>query len=115
MESLFNQMRNVEGLIFHEKAFKDFLEMNMADLRRASLNLANELEVTEAQMIRADRNFNLLCNIAKIPYHLHWVTMRVNNLRRVSDYSYKMKSIYHIDQEKLAALIQQYREAQSIT
>ena len=36
METLYREMRNDQALLFHDKFFQDFLEMNMADLRRSS-------------------------------------------------------------------------------
>lgn len=115
MESLFHTMRSDAGLIFHNKKFQEFLEMNMADLKRSSVLNASNIEISENAMVRADRNFNLLCNIAAIPYYLHWVTMRVNGLKRPSDYRYTMKNLIHVDQQKLDNLIVQFHEAQSIT
>lgn len=115
MESLFVQMRDVQAIIYHDKRFQDFLEMNMADLRRSSRQSSSNIELSETQLARADRNFNLLCNMASIPYHLHWVTMRVNGLKRTSDYRYTMNNLIHVDQEKLNSLILQFQESQTIT
>lgn len=115
METLFQQMRNDHALLFHDKLFQDFLEMNMADLRKSSRRNSVNIEISETQKVRADRNFNLLCNIAGIPYHLHWVTMRVNGLKRVSDYRYNIPELIEVDNDKLSSLILQFGEAQSIT
>ncbi len=115
MDTLFQQMRNDQALLFHDKLFQDFLEMNMADLRRSSRNNSVNIDVSETQRVRADRNFNLLCNIAGIPYYLHWVTMRVNGLKRPSDYRYNLPQLIEVDKEKLSSLIIQFEEAQSIT
>ena len=86
MDSLFTQLRNVEAALFYNKDFVDFLEMNLADLRKSSINNSPIFDLTEAQRARADRNFNLLCNMAGIPYYLHWITLRINKLMRSSEY-----------------------------
>lgn len=115
METLFQQMRNDQALLYHDKLFQDFLEMNMSDLRKASRKNSVNIEISDTQKVRADRNFNLLCNIAGIPYYLHWVTMRVNGLKRSSDYRYTMPELIEVDNDKLGSLILQFNEAQSIT
>jgi hypothetical protein len=58
MDTLFQQMRNDQALLFHDKLFQDFLEMNMADLRRSSRNNSVNIDISETQRVRADRNFN---------------------------------------------------------
>lgn len=115
MDSLFEQMQSNKGLIFRNTQFQDFLEMNMADLRKVSRNSASNIELADTQKVRADRNFNLLCNMVNIPYYLHWVTMRVNGLKRPSDFRYNMQNLIEVDRSKLDALILQFQEAQSIT
>ena len=115
MESLVTQLRNTNGVIFYNPDFKDFLEMNMADLRKASLENAPIFELSDTQRARATRNFNLLCNMANVPFHLHWVTLRVNNLYRYSDYRPSMMDIYKVDSEKLAELQLKFMDSQSIT
>lgn len=114
MDSLFQEMQSNQGLIFYNKQFQDFLEMHIGDLRKASRNNSSNIEIAETQLVRADKNFNLLCNIANIPYYLHWVTMRVNGLKRPSDYRYTMRDLIEVDQSKLDSLILQFQEAQSI-
>lgn len=115
MDSLFQQMRNQEALIYYDRDFQDFLEMNMADLKKVSVNNSSNIELPETQYVRADRNFNLLCNIAGIPYHMHWVTMRVNGIKRPSDYRYTMRNLVQVDMSALERLILQFSESQSIT
>ena len=115
METLYRQMRNDQALLFHDKFFQDFLEMNMADLRRSSRKNSVNIEISETQKVRADRNFNLLCNIAGIPYHLHWVTMRVNGLKRASDSRYNMPELSQVEKDKLGPPIPQNGETPTIT
>lgn len=114
MDSLYTKMRNVNGAIYFDAGFRDFIEMHMADLRKASIGNAFYMDLSDTQRARGHRNFNLICNMANIPYYLHWITMRVNRLMRAADYNQTEKELYTVDMDKLNTLILQYRESQTI-
>lgn len=115
MDTLFTQLASNEAALFYNPDFKDFLEMNLADLRRSSVENSPIFELTETQRARADRNFNLLCNMANVPYHMHWITLRVNDLHCFADYRPSMADLYKVDTNKLAELRLKFLESQSIT
>lgn len=115
MDTLFNQLASNDAALFYNPDFKDFIEMNLADLRRASVENSPIFELTEAQRARADRNFNLLCNMANVPYHLHWLTLRINNLYCFSDYRPSNVELYKVDTNKLAELRLKFIESQNIS
>ena len=114
MDSLYTLLAKPQYYYLHDDAFIDFLEMNLPELRKNSLIKSIELKVSDVDRARADRNFNLLCNIAKIPYDLHWVTMRVNNYKEYNEFRSKDTPLYEVDVETLAAIKLRFDEAQSI-
>ena len=114
MESLYARLRDSNGLVFHNPGFIDFIEMHMADLRNSSVSSGLTLEVKQGDKVRANRNFNLLCNIAGIPYHKHWITMRINGMASPSEFSPDMDIIYAVDDIVLSTLILKFEESQMI-
>ncbi len=115
MDSLYDQLAKPQYYYLYDDRFIDFFEMNLPELRKNSTLKAKQLEVTDVDRARADRNFNLLCNIAKIPFDLHWVTMRVNGYKEYSEFSEKDSPLYEVDSETLAAIKIRFDESQSIT
>lgn len=115
MDSLFTKLSNADAALFYNKDFVDYIEMNLADLKKASKDNAPIFELTETQRARGKNNFNLICNMAGIPYHLHWLTMRINNMTSMSEYQPSMDDIYMLDMDALATLKLKFVEAQSIT
>lgn len=111
--TLYDQLRQPNYYYLHDRGFREFLEMNLPELRKHSQAKGAAFQVSEVDKARADRNFNLLCNIAKIPYPLHWVTMRVNNYLEYTEFRAKDASLYMVDMEYLALLKLRYDEAQS--
>lgn len=114
MDSLYAQLAKPDYYYLFDDGFIDFLEMNLPELRKNSLIKSIELKVTEVDRARADRNFNLLCNIAKIPYALHWITMRVNNYKEYNEFSSRDTPLYEVDMETLSAIKLRFDESQSI-
>lgn len=115
MDSLKTQMANPEGLIFHDRGFIDFIEMHLADLRAASVSEGMVLDVTENDKVRAKRNFHLLCNIAGVPFYLHWITMRVNMMHSPNEFDPKTAIIYAVSASTLGKLQLAYTESQRNT
>jgi hypothetical protein len=114
MEKLFNRLANPSGLIYHDKNFIDYIEMNMADLRKQSIEAGQTIDVSAMQQIRAKHNFNLLCNIAGIPYYLHWITMRINHMTSASEFEPNTTILYQVDSQTLSNLILKFNESQTI-
>ena len=114
MDTLVDRMRSDKAVLFHQPKFKEFLEMHMLDLAKASKKEGRTFDISEKQRSRADKDFSFLCNIVGIPFDMHWLTLRVNGLKTYNEYRYTMKEIYYVNQDKLDSLILQYREAQSI-
>lgn len=112
MDSLYKSLANPSGLIFHDRGFIDFIEMHLADLKAVSINEGLVLDVTQADKVRANRNFNLLCNIAGIPYYLHWITMRINGMHSPREYVTSENLIYTVSGEELGKLQLAYNESQ---
>lgn len=114
MDSLYDKLANGSGLIHYDPAFIDYIEMHMADLRMVSIKEGLFLDISDIDKVRADRNFNLLCNLAGIPHYLHWITMRVNKLTAASEFSYKTPVVYIVSSNYLAELILKFDESQTI-
>lgn len=113
MDPLYNRLRNPSMYYLYDNAFIDFLEMNLAELRQNSVAKSMEIKVSDVDRARADRNFNLLCNIAQIPFDLHWVTLRVNNYKEYSEFRAKDTPLYQVDTEYLAMLKLKFDESQT--
>lgn len=112
MDSLIDKLRDTDNYYLYDSGFLEFLEMNMADLRSKSQSSSPMLEVSATQRARADRNFNLLCNIANIPFHLHWITLRINGYKEYTEFRERDEPLYSVDMESLARLKLLYIESQ---
>lgn len=115
MQELFEQLKDNESLMFYDDAFKDFIEMHLADLRAASVTGAGMLTLSPHDRNRANGNFNLLCSIAKVPFHHHWLMLRINGYTEYNQYRSDTDVIYMLNHSYLDSLKRQFRESQSIT
>ena len=113
MDSLVAKLRQADYDYLYNPNFIDFFEMNLAGLRQSSMAKGGEIQLTDTEKARADQNFNLLCNIAGIPFHLHWVTLRVNNYKEYSEFRSKDGPLYQVDLNYLAMLKLRYDESQT--
>lgn len=114
MERIYDRLADKNALIYYDPLFIDFIEMHMSDLRRQSVDAGQTIDVSAVQQTRANRNFNLLCNIAGIPFHLHWITMRINQMMSASEFAPNKTILYMVDTAYLASLVLKFKEAQNI-
>lgn len=91
--------------IYYEKEFKEVLEQHLPQFRALALGEHQLSTILEDNIaLKCDGDFRKVCVEMRIPQHLQWLTLRINNLKNYADYKKTMKSILLVENDLLQRL-----------
>jgi|JI8StandDraft_1071087.scaffolds.fasta_scaffold62370_2 hypothetical protein len=104
---LYDRLKGDGVLTYYTEEMRTTLEMHIPFLLRNNRSTVVPIEPHVAY--RHEYDFNSLLLSLNLPYHLHWITMRMNGMFSPSEYTKGMLSIIVPD----AAIVEQIKSIQT--
>lgn len=105
-------MRDPGPSVYYDQDFRNVLEAHMTVLRQSA---AEFLNVDPASAYKYEFDFFSLLAYHKVPDHLHWVVMRMNNFHSPTDNTREIASLLLPDQRVVSRILSSHRTTRKIT
>lgn len=96
----------VSSQVYMEEGFRNLIEDHLQSLKNHTDNLT--IEVTPAEANRFEYNFYNLLRYKSVPYHLHWIVLRMNDRISPFDSCKDIQSFIQPDENVINVLLSYY-------
>lgn len=96
LQSLAELALNSADVLYQSEDFKVIVEQNLDYIKTNSTNqngFLQTVEVPDAEAAACEGDFRKVCVYLKIPQHMVWIVMRVNDMQHHAEYK---RSLTHI-------------------
>lgn len=92
--------------VYMEEGFRNLIEDHLESLKLRTDN--STVEVTPAEAYRFEYNFYNLLRNKSVPYHLHWIVLRMNGRISPFDSCKDVRTIIVPDENVISILLNYY-------
>lgn len=99
--------------IYYETGFRNAIEPCLPVLKKKGSDLRS-IQIVPALADNYDGDFYGLLTELKIAPHMHWITMRLNDMRSPQEYTSAMTSFITMSAKEMGVLLQMWRTTMRI-